>query len=72
MNKASLEVFKCKWSAVAKVSFLGFGSVVGPLGGALFLQCPGVWNVGGIVVLGPRGSASPRSVLYGDIGTARV
>ena len=43
--------------------------VVGPLGGAPFLRSPGVWNVCvWIVVQGPLGSGSPRSVLFGDIG----
>ena len=68
-NKASLEIFPCKWSAVAGVSFVGFGGC-GSLGGALILRSAGLWNVGGIAVLGPRCSGSARSVLFGDIGQA--
>ena len=30
LNKASLVVFSCKWSAVAGVSFLGFGCCRSP------------------------------------------
>ena len=56
---------------MAEVSFLGFGSCRSPGRGSL-PTVPWGLECGGIVVLGPQGSASPRSVLFGDIGTAGV
>ena len=55
------------------ILFVGLG-VVGSLGPrrALFPRSPGVWNVGGIVVLAPRSSVSTHSVLLGDIWQAGV
>ena len=45
LNKASLEVFNVSGRRWLEFHFLALGAV-GPLGGALFLRCPGVWIVG--------------------------
>ena len=62
LNKASLGIFPCKWSAVAGVSVLGVG------GCGSLPSVPRALEYEGIAVLGPWGSGSTRSVLFGDIG----
>ena len=48
LNKVSSEVVACKWSAVAGVSFLGFGSCRSPGSGLFSFGSPRVWNAGGL------------------------
>ena len=64
LNKASLGIFPCKWSAVAGVAVLDIGG-----SGSLPLV-PRVWNMKGLLFWGLGGSGSTRSVLFGDIRPA--
>ena len=64
LNKECVEIFPCKWSTVAGVSVLGFG------GCGSLPSVPRALECGGIAILGPWGSGSTRSVLFGDIGPA--
>ena len=62
-NNLILGIFPCKWSAVAGVSVLGVGLWLS------LSSVPRALEYGRIAVLGPWGSSSTLSVLFGDIGS---
>ena len=70
LNKASLEVYKVSGRWWLEFHFLALGVEV-PWDG-LYHCSPLGLRCGEIVVLGPRGSGSPRLVLFGDIGPVGV